>query len=150
MTARPSVRVGAVCLRGDELLLVRRGHGPAAGTWDLPGDLVDADELLAETVVRVMAAQTGLEVLCGPFIGWTESLDDDGHELHMYFEAIVLGDQPSDSQPSDSQRSGDQLPDAEPTVAEQRSVPTWDVCELRLADGLAEFLSDHDIVDTMV
>ncbi len=145
MTARPSVRVGAVCLRGDELLLVRRGHGPAAGTWDLPGDLVDADELLAETVVRVMAAQTGLEVLCGPFIGWTESLDDDGHELQMYFEAIVIGDLPPVDRPS-----GDRPADAEPTVAEQRSVPTWDVCELRLADGLAEFLSDHDIVDTMV
>ena len=140
MTSRPSVRVGAVCLRGDELLLVRRGHGPAAGTWDVPGDLVGAGELLAETVVRVMAAQTGLEVLCGPFIGWTESLDDDGHELHMYFEAIVLGEQPA----------GDVSPDAEPTVAERRSVPTWDVCELRLTDGLAEFLSDHDIVDTVV
>lgn len=140
MSSLPSVRVGAVCLRGDELLLVRRGHGAAAGTWDVPGDLVGAGELLAETVVRVMAVQTGLEVLCGPFIGWTESLDEDGHELHMYFEAIVIGDLPTDDAP----------PDAEPTVAERRSVPTWDVCELRLADGLAEFLSDHDIVDTVV
>ena len=145
MSQRPAVRVGAVCLRGDELLLVRRGHGPAAGAWDVPGGRVAADELLAEAVVRVMAEETGLEVLCGPFIGWVESLDDDGHVLHMYFEAIVVGEAVTADPPS-----GDRPADAEPTVAEQRWVPTWDVCELRLVDGLAEFLADHDIIDTVV
>ena len=143
MTASPSVRVGAVCLRGDELLLVRRGHGPAAGTWDVPGDLVRAEELLAEAVVRVVGDQGGLDGLCGPFIGWTETLDESGHVLTMYFEAITLGDDAPTAPSADG-------PDAEPTVAEQRSVPTWDVCELRLVDGLAEFLADHDIVDTVV
>ena len=140
MNAAPRVRVGAVCLRGDELLLVRSGHGPAAGTWDVPSDDVRPGELLAEAVVRVVGEQCALDGLCGPFIGWAESLDEGTHDLVMYFDAIVLGE-----------RAGvGGSPDAEPTVAEQRSVPTWDVCELRLIDGLAEFLADHGIVDTVV
>lgn len=137
MTGAPQVRVGAVCVRGDELLLVRSGHGPAAGTWDVPGDAVRAGELLAEAVVRVVGDQAGLEGLCGPFIGWAETLDEQVHAVTMYFDAIVLGER-------------DGTPDATPTVAERRSVPTWDVCELRLVDGLAEFLADQGIIETVV
>lgn len=149
MTGAPQVRVGAVCVRGDELLLVRSGHGPAAGTWDVPGDAVRAGELLAEAVVRVVGDQAGLEGLCGPFIGWAETLDEQVHAVTMYFDAIVLGerDDPADADAPDPSEHG---PDATPTAAERRSVPTWDVCELRLVHGLAEFLADQGIIETVV
>ncbi len=37
MIERAEVAVGAIVRRADELLLVRRGHEPAAGEWSVPG-----------------------------------------------------------------------------------------------------------------
>jgi hypothetical protein len=34
-------------------------------------------------------------------------------------------------------------------AAEARWVPVWDVPELDLVDGLAEFLSEHGIIETL-
>lgn len=160
MTTGPVVRVAAICQQGDELLLVRSGHGPAAGTWSVPATDVSTGELLAEAVVRAVEDQTGATGLCGPFIGWAESIDDASHAVTMYFDCVLLDGAPAPSGPVD--RSGvapeqstgttayEPPPDAERTAVEQRSVPTWDVCELRLAEGLAEFLADHGIIDTVV
>ena len=35
-------------------------------------------------------------------------------------------------------------------AAEARWVPLWDVAELNLAPGLAEFLHDHGVLSTIV
>ena len=138
MNAAPRVRVGAVCLRGDELLLVRSGHGPAAGNWDVPGGPVERGETLAESVFRTFAFETGHDdVLCGPFFGWAEVLDDDApgdHEIVMYFTAVLIDDDPPGSG----------------SATESAWVPVWTVPELRLRDGLAEFLADQEIIDTVV
>ncbi|MHB1912084.1 MAG: NUDIX domain-containing protein, partial [Acidimicrobiales bacterium] len=61
---RPEVCVGAVVVDDDRLLLIRRGHGPAAGEWSVPGGRVEAGETLAEAVVREVLEETGLEIVC--------------------------------------------------------------------------------------
>lgn len=130
----PELCVGAVAVRGNDLLMVRRGHGPAAGEWSVPGGRVERGETMAEAVVRELEEETGLVGLCGPQLGWVERIDDRYHFVIVDFEVVVLGD-------------GD--PVAGSDAAEARWVPVWEVPELRLVDGLAEFLAEHGVIDTL-
>ncbi len=135
MSERPLVTVGAVAVRSGELLLIRRGHGPAAGEWSVPGGRVEFGELVTAAVLRELWEETGLEAICGPLIGWVERVDDDHHHVILDFEVTVLDDH-------DPVAGGDAL--------EAEWVPIHDVAERRLVDGLAEFLHEHDIIPTIV
>jgi 8-oxo-dGTP diphosphatase len=125
--------VGAVVVDHDRLLLVRRGRGPAQGTWSIPGGKVEWGETLAEAVTRELREETGLDGVCGPLIGWAERVDDDLHHVILDFEVTIVGD--------DQPRAGDD-------AAEVAWVDLHAVGEMRLVDGLAEFLHDHGILAT--
>jgi 8-oxo-dGTP diphosphatase len=135
MTGHPEVCVGAVAVRDGALLMVRRGHGPAAGEWSIPGGRVEAGELLAEALVREVREETGLESVCGGLIGWVERFDDGHHFVILDFETTVLDD--------DEPTAGDD-------AAEVRWVPLHDLLDLQLVDGLAEFLHDHGVLDSFL
>ncbi len=132
MTVRPELSVGAVVVHDGSLLLVRRGHGPAAGEWSVPGGRVEWGEMLAEAVVREVAEETGLECVCGELLGWVEIIQSDHHFVVLDFVATVL-------------EHGE--PVAGDDAAEVRWVPVDSVLELNLVDGLAEFLHEHGILD---
>src|SRR5262249_11118339 len=122
---RPEVCVGAVALDDDRLLLIRRGHGPAAGEWSVPGGRVGAGETLAEAVVREVLEETGLEAVCGALVGWVERIADDNHFVILDFLTDIIDET---------------APVAGDDAAEARWVPLDEVGELRLVEGLAEFL----------
>ena len=131
---RPELCVGAIAVLDGDLLLVRRGQGPAAGEWSVPGGRVEGGELLAEAVVREVEEETGLECVCGALVGWVERLDDDHHFVILDFEVTVLDDSPP--------RAGDD-------AAEAAWVPLPEVTDRRLVDGLAEFLHQHGYLDVI-
>ncbi len=131
---RPSVCVGAIAVSDDQILLIRRGRGPAAGEWSVPGGRVDPGETLAEAVVRELAEETGLEAMCDGLVGWVERIGDDHHFVIFDFSVTVLSAEPP--------RAGDD-------AAEAAWVPLSEVAELRLVDGLAEFLHDHGMLDVI-
>lgn len=131
---RPQVCVGAIAVDADRLLLVRRGHGPAAGTWSIPGGRVEPGELLAEAVVRELLEETGVEGVCGELVGWAERFTEVDHYVILDFRVAVLEDT---------------NPVAGDDAAEARWVPVVDVAELDLADGLAEFLHEHGLIPTI-
>jgi mutator protein MutT len=130
----PELCVGAVAVDEDRLLLVRRGHGPAAGWWSVPGGRVEVGETLAEAVVRELAEETGLEGVCGDLVGWVERIGDDFHYVILDFAVTVL-------EPRTPVAGGD--------AAEAAWVPVPEVTDRQLVEGLAEFLHDHGILSTI-
>lgn len=60
--SRPFVGVGVVVLRGDSVLLIRRGKPPKAGEWSLPGGSQDVGETVRETAAREVREETGVEI----------------------------------------------------------------------------------------
>lgn len=132
---RPEVAVGAVAVRDEELLMIRRGHGPAAGRWSVPGGRIELGETAAQALVREVVEETGLAVVCGPLIGWAELISEQAHFVVLDFEATVIDDAD---------------PVAGSDAAEVEWVPLGEVAERRLVPGLAEFLADHGIIDLIV
>jgi mutator protein MutT len=133
MSDHPEVCVGAIAVADDQLLMIRRGHGPAGGLWSLPGGRVELGETLAEAVVRELAEETGLEALCDQFVGWVERIGQDYHFLILDFAVTVIS--------TDAPKAGDD-------AAEAGWVPLVHVASMPLVDGLAEFLHEHGILPT--
>ncbi|WP_426572843.1 NUDIX hydrolase [Aquihabitans sp. McL0605] len=133
--AAPELCVSAVVIDDERLLLVRRGRGRAQGTWAVPGGRVEPGELLAEAVVRELRQETGLEGVCGELLGVLELVDDEGPHQVVLSHVVTLMEA-IEPAPGDD-------------AAEARWVPLADVCDYRLAPGLAEFLHDHQVIATI-
>lgn len=54
--------MGAILLRGDEILLVERAKEPLLGYWSLPGGIVETGETLETAVRREVLEETGLVI----------------------------------------------------------------------------------------
>ena len=132
--AHPEVCVGAIAVDEGRLLLVRRGRGPAAGEWSIPGGRVEQGETLAEAVVRELAEETGVEGVCDRLVGWVERIGSDYHFVILDFAVTVLD-------PRD--------PEAGTDAAEAAWVPLEEVVDRGLVEGLAEFLHDHGILSVI-
>lgn len=57
----PVPAVGVVCLRGDEVLLIRRGTPPRLGEWSLPGGRIEPGERAVDAALRELREETGVE-----------------------------------------------------------------------------------------
>jgi 8-oxo-dGTP diphosphatase len=57
----PVPAVGVVCLRGEEVLLIRRGTPPRQGEWSLPGGRIEPGERTVDAALRELREETGVE-----------------------------------------------------------------------------------------
>lgn len=53
--------VGVICLKGDHVLLIRRGRAPRKGEWSLPGGRIEPGERTRDAALRELREETGVE-----------------------------------------------------------------------------------------
>jgi 8-oxo-dGTP diphosphatase len=70
----PFVGVGAVIVRENRVLLIRRGQPPLLGEWSLPGGVLECGETLRDATIREAGEETGLVVEVGEMLGVYERI----------------------------------------------------------------------------
>ena len=61
MTDYPRPTAGVVCLRGNEVLLIKRGNPPRQGQWSLPGGRIEWGETSEAAAMRELVEETGVQ-----------------------------------------------------------------------------------------
>jgi 8-oxo-dGTP diphosphatase len=93
--------VGVVCLRGDQVLLIKRGNPPRQGQWSLPGGRLEWGETTAVAALRELAEETGVaaqllglvDVIDGLFTSRTTG-ETTRHYLMIDYAARWLSGEP--------------------------------------------------------
>ena len=82
----PIIGVGAVIVRGDRALLVRRATEPLKGEWSVPGGALELGEKLRDGAAREALEETGLQVEVGEVLDVFDSIfpDADGRTQYHY------------------------------------------------------------------
>ena len=87
--ARPLVGVGACVLRGDAVLLVRRGRAPSLGRWALPGGAQELGETVEAAARREVMEETGVEMQTLHLAAVVDSITADAAGAIAYHYTIV-------------------------------------------------------------
>lgn len=83
----PRVGVGVVCLRGEDVLLVRRARPPLQGQWSLPGGHLEWGETLQAGALRELAEETGIEARLLGLIDVVDAIVEDRHLVLVDYAA---------------------------------------------------------------
>ncbi|WP_332639847.1 NUDIX hydrolase [Brevundimonas sp.] len=97
-TALPSPvpAVGVVCLRGDQVLLIRRGTPPRQGEWSLPGGRIEPGERAVDAALRELREETGVEAEITGLIDVVDGIfpDSDRHYVLIDYAARWISGEP--------------------------------------------------------
>jgi 8-oxo-dGTP diphosphatase len=86
---KPLVGVGAVIIRENHILLIKRGKPPAEGYWSIPGGAVELGETLASALCREIKEECNLDIEIGPPVAVLDSILRDDDKKVLYHYALV-------------------------------------------------------------
>lgn len=86
---QPFVGIGAIIIKDDRVVLVKRAHPPIQGQWSIPGGVLEVGELVREAAVREAREETGLIVEPGELLGvYDRVLYDAGKRVQYHYVLI--------------------------------------------------------------
>jgi ADP-ribose pyrophosphatase len=86
----PRVGVGAVVIRDDAVLLVKRGISPAKGMWAIPGGNLKLGETLQEAAEREIMEETGVRIKAKLPPHFTFELIERDEEDKIRFHYVIV------------------------------------------------------------
>ncbi len=88
----PQVGIGIVLLRGDEVLLIRRGKPPGLGQWSLPGGAQELGETAEACARRELFEETGLQAGPMQLVAHADSIHHDATgRLQFHYTILDFG-----------------------------------------------------------
>ena len=85
----PILGVGAVIVRGDKALLVRRATEPLKDEWSVPGGVLELGEKLRVGAAREALEETGLTVEVGEVLDVFDSIFPDADGRTQYHFVLI-------------------------------------------------------------
>ena len=85
----PIVGVGAIIIKGQEVLLARRGKEPGYGEWSIPGGVVKLGETLEEAVIREVREEVNLAIRVEEMVEVLERIFRDPQGKVQYHYVLV-------------------------------------------------------------
>jgi 8-oxo-dGTP diphosphatase len=85
----PQIGIGIILLRGDDVLLIRRGRPPGAGQWSLPGGKQELGETAEAAARRELLEETGLECGTLTMVAHADSITHDAAGRIEYHYTIL-------------------------------------------------------------
>jgi 8-oxo-dGTP diphosphatase len=134
----PVLTVGVVCLRGDQVLLIKRGNPPRQGQWSLPGGRLEWGETTVVAALRELAEETGVvaelvglvDVVDGLFTSRTTG-ETTRHYVMIDYAARWISGEPM---------AGDDAAEARFfSLEEALAVVEWDVTRAVIEETFARF-----------
>lgn len=91
---QPVVGVGVVVLKGDEVLLIRRGRPPKQGEWSIPGGRQEFGETVRECALREVLEETGITAGNPELVDVVDLVRSSGHWTLVDFAADWIAGEP--------------------------------------------------------
>lgn len=87
--AKPMIGIGVVVLKGDDVLLIKRGKPPRVGEWSLPGGLQELGETVRDAAHREILEETAVTIKLG---GILDAIDvirpDDAGRIKTHYTLV--------------------------------------------------------------
>lgn len=95
------VGVGAVIVRDEKILLLRRIKPPEKGHWTIPGGSVEFGEAIEEAILRELREEIGVEAKVLAFIGVTDYIvpAEEVHWIAARFVVDIVSGEPFNMEP---------------------------------------------------
>jgi ADP-ribose pyrophosphatase len=87
----PRVGVGAIVIKDDKVLLIKRGIPPSKGLWAIPGGHIELGETLQETAEREILEETGIVIKARKPIYTFDLIErDDAGRIRFHYIVVDL------------------------------------------------------------